>query len=202
MEEVINQNVWICRYLLISCCAGSRQDSRSLLTSSKRWWKHAAFQSFALLLIPPCAASCVVSYGVASEALTESNVQCRNPAGGKLARSGSTNKVAHCPLLLRITRRAPQMEQCCLNWLENSVFSQTSASLLKQQRPFLQFRNLWMCSWGVWTITRNFSVCLQSRNDVHTIHHNELGEFENIFSQHARAREGRLSCPHFQGAAA
>lgn len=139
---------------------------------------------------------------VALEALTESNVQCRNPAGGKLARSGSANKVARCPLQLRITRRTPQMEQCCLNWLENSVFSQTSASLLKQQRLFLHFRHLWMCSWGVWTIMRNFSVCLQSRNDVHTIHRNELGEFEDIFSRHARAREGQQRCPHLQGVAA
>lgn len=65
------------------------------------------------------------------------------------------------------------------------MFNQNQASLVKQQRPFLLLRN----GWVVWTIMRNFSLCLQSRDDRHRNHNNQLGEFKKYIYPW---------CPHYQ----
>lgn len=99
VEEVINQNNWICHYLLIACCSDSRQDSHTFPTSSDRQWKRAAFQCLTDLHIPPCSTSCTGSSGVALKALTDSTVQHHNPAGAKSTQLALPN-CTHCPLLL------------------------------------------------------------------------------------------------------
>lgn len=101
VEEVINQNVWICHYLLITCCSASRQDSHTFPTSSDRQWKRAAFQRFIGLecFYCHCSTSCIDNSRVALKALTDSTVQRHNPAGIKITQLVLPN-CTYCPLLL------------------------------------------------------------------------------------------------------
>lgn len=184
MEEVINQKVWICFYLLITRCSGSQTGLALSQLSSDRWRKRVAFIG---LLIPPCSTSCADS---ASKALSDSAVQPHHPAGAKITQLALPN-CTHCPLFLQITRGNPHIEYCSLNWLENSVFSPNRASLLATGHFCISYKNGCVCGWDVWTIMRNFPVCLQSPDDTHTIQENQLGECENISSLHAPACEGR-----------
>lgn len=56
VEEVINQNIWICFYLLITRCSGSQTGlSRLPKLSSDRRRKRGASQSSIGLLVPPCS---------------------------------------------------------------------------------------------------------------------------------------------------